>query len=792
MWEISGRSASQHLPPGVAVTCRGWPWRVVRVEPGRDATAVDLQSLAADAPPIATLLAPFDAIVPDREPCRWRSASRGRLRQVVAALDGAWPEVPLAALSAVIGVPWPHQLVPALAFALGRGVRTLVADDVGLGKTLAAGLAIAELARRNLATRVLVLTPAGLRDQWESELRRHLGIVAEVIDLAALATITREMPSDCSPWIGAGCRIVSLDFAKQPTVLSSLAQDAWDVLVIDEAHTASGDSQRAAAVRALGLKARFILMLTATPHSGAAASFRNLVALGAHHARDPLLWIRRGRAELGYPLSRSNRTWRLHSSRDETVLQQALQAYAGRVDAARRPEARLAMIVLKKRALSSSDALVCSLQRRLAHLSGTSGPVLTLALLPFEVGETSDDDHVQPAALAAPGLRNADDELDALRTLIGLATHASRSSAKYRALQRIVTRTAETAVLFTEYRDTLHAVASRLSTMTTLAVLHGGLDRRERQEAVRRFTSGEARILVATDAAAEGLNLQARCRFVVHIDLPWSPTTLAQRVGRVDRIGQSRRVRVWQLTGAGGHEEAVVVALARRFRRICADIGGPVPREWATVPLDSPGRADADSEPARLDVSDLADVAGTIARRGALLRTLRAGAGSHGGTRQRSSRRDIPWLRSRRSSAIVGRGVIFLYTVLPRCRGDARAHVGVHVSLARLPEGSPNTWLPWLAARAAGQALTAVARGDALRARARAREQDLLARSEAETHELHARWQPSLFDQRAAHIVEAARQSAGQRIDAHGRRLAELWQGDSALVVEPAFALIVE
>ena len=133
---------------------------------GGDAAAVDLQSLAPDAPPITTLLIPFDAIAPHAVPERWRSASRGRLRHVVATLDGSWPEVPLAALSGVLSVPWPHQLVPALALRLGRGVRTLVADDVGLGNTLAAGLAIAELARRNLAARGRVLTPAGLRDQW--------------------------------------------------------------------------------------------------------------------------------------------------------------------------------------------------------------------------------------------------------------------------------------------------------------------------------------------------------------------------------------------------------------------------------------------------------------------------------------------------------------------------------------------------------------------------------------------------------------------------------------------------
>ncbi len=791
MSEFSGPSAWQRVPPGGTVVCRGWPWRLLRVEAGPGVLAADVQPLAGDAPVVATLLAPFDRIESGGQPRRWRRASRNRLRHVVAALDGAWPEMPLASLSIARSVPWPHQLVPAIAVTRGRGVRVLIADEVGLGKTVAAGLVIAELAARDLAARVLVLTPAGLRDQWRAELRRHLGVPAEVIDAAALATLTRDVPADCSPWIGGGCRIVSLDFAKQPTVLRSLAHDAWDVVVIDEAHAASGDSQRAAAVRALALRARFVLMLTATPHNGASLAFRKLVDLGAHHARDPLVWIRRGRSELGYPRARASRTWRLQYAADEAALHQALHAYAASVDRTKRPEARLAMIVLKKRALSSPDALLCSLRRRLAHLSDAADPVMMTALLLFEAGETTDEDRLQPAVLAAAGLGDAGDELAELHALIALATRATRTSVKYRTIERIVTRTAETAVLFTEYRDTLQVVASRLSPIATVAVLHGGLDRTARRDAVRRFTTGEARILVATDAAAEGLNLQARCRFVVHIDLPWSPTTLAQRVGRVDRIGQARPVRVWQLAGAGGHERTVVAALARRFQRIHSDLGGPIPREWAQRPEASEG-VDLDGGTPRVAINDLTDTAAAIARAAAMIRALRAGAEPRGRRRTERMPRGIPWLRSRRPRAIVERGVVFLYGAFPRCRGEARAHVAIHVALHRLPRGSPATWLPWLAERASRRAAVALTGADEIRARALSREQDLLARVEAENQRLLGRWQPSLFDQRAARVIDAARQRVGRRADTHGTRLADLQRSLDLPLVEPLFALIVE
>src|SRR5262249_55961898 len=139
---------------------------------------------------------------------------------------------------------------------------------------------------------------------------------------------------------------------------------------------------------------------------------------------------------------------------------------------------------------------------------------------------------------------------------------------------------------FTEYRDTLDALVCRLEGLVTFAVLHGGMPRELRTEAVARFTRGEARVLVATDVAAEGLNLQARGRLVGNRELAWSPSRLEQRAGRVDRIGQSRPVRIWTLAGASGHEAMVVAALARREAAIRKDLGDaarPEPVEGRTT-----------------------------------------------------------------------------------------------------------------------------------------------------------------------------------------------------------------
>jgi hypothetical protein len=125
--------------------------------------------------------------------------------------------------------------------------------------------------------------------------------------------------------------------------------------------------------------------------------------------------------------------------------------------------------------------------------------------------------------------------------------------------------------VFTEYRDTLESL--RAVTGGDPAVLHGAMDRFERSEAVHRFTSGRARVLLATDAAGEGLNLQARCRLVINLELPWNPMRLEQRIGRVDRIGQARVVHAINLLAAGTAEAGILARLARRLERARLSVG---------------------------------------------------------------------------------------------------------------------------------------------------------------------------------------------------------------------------
>ena len=128
----------------------------------------------------------------------------------------------------------------------------------------------------------------------------------------------------------------------------------------------------------------------------------------------------------------------------------------------------------------------------------------------------------------------------------------------------------EPIIVFTEYRDTLDALESAIGDLRKTTTLHGGQTPQERRNAVDAFTSGAADLLLATDAGAEGLNLQSRCRLVVNLELPWNPTRLEQRIGRVDRIGQTRTVHAINLFAEGTAESTVLAGLLRRLERIHA------------------------------------------------------------------------------------------------------------------------------------------------------------------------------------------------------------------------------
>jgi superfamily II DNA/RNA helicase len=219
------------------------------------------------------------------------------------------------------------------------------------------------------------------------------------------------------------------------------------------------------------------------------------------------------------------------------------------------------MTVLMRRACSSVMSLAQSIERRRSLLR--SAPVDDAQLaLPFQEREGDEE----PALLlAAPGLDDATQEQRILQRLLALALKAAGHESKIAALVRLLRRVREPVLVFTEYRDTLAHLEKQLP--VSGIALHGGMTLRQRQRVAREFTEGSAAILLATDAASEGLNLQKRCRLVVNLELPWTPLRLEQRVGRVDRIGQLRPVHALHLVARGTGEESVVARLFARQAR---------------------------------------------------------------------------------------------------------------------------------------------------------------------------------------------------------------------------------
>jgi superfamily II DNA or RNA helicase len=566
------------IQPGSLVSVRGRPWNLRALVSRDDCQELHLEPAAGhpDASPgrSLVLLAPFDRPVPLARPGRIRPVSR---RGWMAALRSAVlgrrePGGLVAAALANVDVH-PYQLEPALAVVCRGARRLLLADAVGLGKTIEAGLVLAELRARAALDRALVLAPSGLCDQWREELSGRFGLDAVVADSAWIRALRAVLPASLNPWSIPGVRVASIDYVKRAEVRRSLERVTWDALVVDEAHGASGDSQRRAAAQACAARSRVVLLLTATPHSGDARAFRALCAIGALSAAEPLVMFRRGRADAGLAGCRRVHLHPVRGAPAEIAVRLELDDYVRAVWARRSgPEgrdARLAMIVLLKRSLSGMGPLRRSLMARLDRLG--AGPAAPDVQLPLPLDGDVEADAEPAAVLGAPGFDDPREERRVLAALAGRAAFAEPRDSKRRALQRVLRRIREPAIVFTEYRDTLDSL--RTAAGPDAAVLHGGMDRFERSAAVARFTAGGARVLLATDAAGEGLNLQSRCRTVINLELPWSPMRLEQRVGRVDRIGQRRTVHAINLLASGTAESEVLARLVIRLDRAAHGVG---------------------------------------------------------------------------------------------------------------------------------------------------------------------------------------------------------------------------
>lgn len=450
----------------------------------------------------------------------------------------------------------PYQLDPALQALHQPRARILIADAVGLGKTLEAGILATELIQRGRGKRILVVTQKSMLTQFQKEWWSRFSIPLVRLDSLGLARVRNRIPANHNPFNYFDRSIISMDTLKSNLEYRNYLENAWwDIIVIDECHNVaarageSGLSRRARLARLLSNRSDTLMLLSATPHDGSARSFASLMSLldptaisdPDHYTpqdfRSKGLVIRRFKKDIRDQVSadfqeRITTCLRQSSSAQEEAAYRALLdirfTQGGNHKAGRQQE--LQRIGMQKALFSSPKAALESTQRRIALLEGR--PAI------------SDDERIEIAGLQ-----------EFQETLLTLVNDTqAKSFSRYQKLLEQLQSSAfgwnkddagDRLVIFSERIETLHWLQEQLTRdlklkPKQLEVLHGSMSDIEQQELVERFGRKDdpIRVLVCSDVASEGLNLHYFCHRLVHFDLPWSLMTFQQRNGRVDRYGQ--------------------------------------------------------------------------------------------------------------------------------------------------------------------------------------------------------------------------------------------------------------
>lgn len=469
-------------------------------------------------------------------------ALRGRLLANASAFEEL---LGIASLRGVESLPYQIETVRRVLRVL-RG-RALLADEVGLGKTIEAIMVLREYQLRGMVRRALILTPPALTRQWRGELESKAGLAVRSSDDASF----RHDPA--SFWRGEGVVVASIALARSARHAPAVQAEAWDLVVVDEAHHVKNRSTLAHRL-VNGIKSRFLLLLTATPVETDLEEIFNLVTLLAPGQLATPAAFRRQFVDPKDP-TRPRDAERLRRLLGEVMIRNT-RAQSGLALPPRYVETIAVEPHPEERA--AYDDIVTLLRE---HAQGPARLVAGTLLL--EAGSS-------PAALRATleKIANASNHPDSLRA--GAARVAERIRAlarcrKLEALLRIVESNADRVLVFTSYRRTADYVATAVRELgIKVEAFHGGMSSAERQAAVERFRAG-ARVLIATDIGGEGQNLQF-CSTLVNFDLPWNPAQIEQRIGRLHRMGQSEPVRVFNLCAKGTAEDRVLEVLDRRLQ----------------------------------------------------------------------------------------------------------------------------------------------------------------------------------------------------------------------------------
>ncbi|MEW5807414.1 MAG: helicase-related protein [Acidobacteriota bacterium] len=518
-----------------------------------------------------------------------------------------------------------YQIAPTLRLLAKPHMSLLIADDVGLGKTIEAGLAMLELIARGRTKRILIVTPPGLLDQWNDELYEKFGLDFTVIEnQAGLLRVQTGLPSGVSPWDVLPRILTSMDYIKKETIRNRALRKRWDLIIVDEAHALAESgtpmnpyqTQRTRLGMALREASRSLLLLTATPHNGYIHSFRSLIELveptaatfhgskESIHRRIEKSMIRRMKAQIKRRLQDGSEedvfparfVKGIPVPSDEKTMQllHKVASYCSKTTRASREEedadlVAFAMQIVKKRALSSRFALEKTIEHRLealkkeeARQERPSPSEIRDLQAGLPLGDAAAERTAQRILRSAipRDERRRRNEIRALNSIRKLLRSLTQTDQKIQTLVKeleklFAANPSEKVIVFTEYLDTLHSIRDIFNTITSLnerfCILRGGLSRRQRIRIQEIFEQPDTRVLLATDAASEGLNLQRSCHRVIHFELPWNPNRLEQRNGRVDRYGQTHSPEIRYLYYPGSAEEDVLHRLIEKIEQIRMD-----------------------------------------------------------------------------------------------------------------------------------------------------------------------------------------------------------------------------
>ncbi|MDJ1369932.1 helicase-related protein [Gulosibacter molinativorax] len=552
----NAKHAATQLAPGEVVIVRDAEWLVTNTEPTTSGTLVrciGLSELVRDT--TGAFYTDLDEIIPlNTREAKLIGDDSSQYRTARLWLEATLRRQPIPTSEPRLTVST-HMLADPLQYQLTAVKRAfdqeqlrprlLIADAVGLGKTIEIGMILSELVRRGEGERILIVTPKHVLEQMQRELWTRFALPFVRLDSIGLQRVRQQLPATRNPFSYFKRAIISIDTLKQDQYRAHLQKFHWDAVVIDESHNITGATLNNRLAHTLAPNTHALILASATPHNGKAESFAELIRLLEPSAVRPDGTVdRKAVQRLVLRRHRHSPEVRTEVGADWAERKEPLNLRIPATDAENRLAEHLATTWLKPQGQGGQAPSPYSGENKglfpwtlaKAFLSSPVALAETVRERGKRLGRSPAEEREKRAldelgALAQDALAEGSAKLAALETYlesIGIGHHKDQR-----------------AVVFSERVATLNWLHNELKQRFKLSadeirVLHGGLSDVEQQEIVDEFrkASSKLRVLITGDVASEGVNLHSQCHELIHFDIPWSLIRIEQRNGRIDRYGQ--------------------------------------------------------------------------------------------------------------------------------------------------------------------------------------------------------------------------------------------------------------